>query len=192
MKQPGDLTAAVARQLSELLEGHGVEVLFDHGDSSIDDQLHLGQIASWFGEEYRAQARLALIDIAFVRAGSDEVLLMAEVEETSADPKVILGDAFGTLLGDHLIFKGKRGLIIGSFTSLIIMINRESSGADLRIQYLEDQINRIKDNVESGNAILGKVAVRAYSDEDELRSVLYSYLKKWLVEGNAQGDWRHE
>ncbi len=94
MKKTGWITAKVARKLSKELSSEGIKVLFDHGDPAIDDPRNLGQIASWFGNISNRQSRLALVDIAFIRAGTDDVLLLAEIEDTSSNPKVILGDAY--------------------------------------------------------------------------------------------------
>lgn len=180
MKKAGDLTAAVARDLSSAFEARGVEVIFDHGDPAIDGLARVGQIASWFGQDYHARSRLALLDIAFIKQGADDLLMLAEVEETASDPKLILGDVFGTLMGDHLVFQGKRRLNVAKTTALVILVKCDASGTDERLAYLESQVNELKHRAKSGNAKIGRVVIRCYSNEVQLREYLESFLVEQL------------
>jgi hypothetical protein len=96
----GELTARAARYPISGLDFPGYEVLFDHGDPFIDPPTRLGNISSWYGEVYSSKSQLALLDIAVVETETDRAFVLVEIEETSSTPKVILGDLFGTLMGD--------------------------------------------------------------------------------------------
>jgi hypothetical protein len=181
MKKAGDLTAKIARDFSKTFATRDIEVIYDHGDPSIDGSARVGQIASWFGNKYNAHSRLALLDIAFIRKGSSDVLLLVEIEETSSDPKIILGDVFATLLGDHLKFQGKRDLNVSKNTSLLVMIKGGKDQVKDRLKYLENQVNNLKFIMSSDNAQLGKIAIRSYMSDNELREGLRSYLETWLA-----------
>ena len=58
-----------------------------------------------------------------VRQESGEAVALIEIEESSATPKVLLGDAFATLLGDHITFQGKHALKKGKWTTLIVLVH---------------------------------------------------------------------
>ena len=124
----GALTAHVARALARSLSDRPVDVLFDHGDPLTDNPDCLGEIVSWYGDRYVAHARLALLDIAVVRKERDEVVALIEIEESAATPKVVLGDLFGTLMGDHITFQGKRALQVGSGTTLVVLVQGAGEG----------------------------------------------------------------
>ena len=98
----GELTAQAARRLTKDISYPRFMVLFDHGNPRMDGVNRVGQIASWFGSHYDRNSRLALLDIALVDRKTNSVLALVEIEETSAVPKTIIGDAFGFLFGDHL------------------------------------------------------------------------------------------
>ncbi len=175
MKQ-GELTAQVSRSLSRELQGRDYEVLFDHGDKGVDPPDQLGQIASWFGPDYKTDSRLALLDIAIVRRGTDDALLLVEIEENAASPKVLLGDVLATLLGDHITFQGQRELNVGPWTSLIVLVRSEADRPDAKIGYLVEKLCELKSRMTTSNASIGKVVIDAFSNGVELQEKVVAYI----------------
>ena len=158
----GELTAHAARFLIGLPNLRDFEVLFDHGDPSIDPPGQLGNISSWFGDRYDYNSQLALLDIAVIDRRTDKAIALIEIEETSANPKTIFGDAFGTLMGDHITFHGKRRLSVGEFTTLIILFRQKAADRTDRLIYLREQIEALKPCIRSGNASIGRLVMDTY------------------------------
>lgn len=176
----GELTGRVGVELSKKLKHHGFDVLYDHGKRDTQDQ-SIGRIASWFGEEYSSQSRLSLIDIAIVEDDSNRVRTLIEIEETSSTPKVILGDIFGALLGDHITFQGKRDLVVGDFTTLFVFVAGSEDRVLAKISHLSKQLNALKEHIDSENASIGNVFIRSFSNEVSLRSHLDTYINTELL-----------
>jgi hypothetical protein len=164
----GELTAKTARYLGQNIEMDGYTVLFDHGNLSTDPPDQVGNISSWFGEEYSSLSQLALLDIAIIESETDRAIALFEIEESSSTPKVILGDAFGTLLGDNITFKGQKPLVVGEFTSLIILIKQSKGNHRDKIEYLRSQIESISKHINSGNASIGRIYIDTYLGELDL------------------------
>lgn len=118
----GELTAKIATRLATKFERH-VEILFDHRKPKGNDANRIGVIRSWFGDKLSRKSLLADLDIAVVLRGSNNVLLLAEIEESSANPKTILGDVFATLFGEHFTFQGKRTLNVNENTKFVVLFH---------------------------------------------------------------------
>ena len=164
----GELTAKAARYLRQNIESDGFTVLFDHGNPSTDPTDQVGNISSWFGENFTASSQLALLDIAIIESETNQAIALFEIEETSSTTKVILGDAFGTLLGDHITFQGLRSLVIGEFTSLIILIKQPKGDQREKTDYLQSQIESLSQHINTGNASIGRIHIDTFLDEFDL------------------------
>ena len=176
----GEMTARTARALAARPPHPRFEVLFDHGDPKPDPE-RVGHIASWFGDVYSAGSQLARLDIAVVDRETHRAIVLVEIEETSASPKVALGDAFGTLLGDHITFQGTRDLIVGDFTSLLILLRDRPPGHPKKTQYLEQQIAGLAKHAQTGNSAIGHIALRLFRSEDELVGMLSGFVEACLA-----------
>lgn len=175
------LTAKTAHHLRQNVIPDGYTVLFDHGDLSKDSLDHVGEISSWYGENFAASSRLALLDIGIVEAETNRAVALIEIEETNSTPKVILGDAFGTLLGDHITFQGKRSLVVGEFTTLIILLKQPKGDQREKIDYLQEQIRQLSKHINTGNASIGRVNIDTYSDEADLLHKAQEQVSQSLV-----------
>jgi hypothetical protein len=111
----------MASILSRELNNQPLDVLFDHGQKEPGPNDRVGKLASWFGPEFKLESRLSLIDIAVVLRGSAKALALIEIEETTDKPKVVLGDVLAILMGNGIKFQGKRDLLVGRWTSLIVL-----------------------------------------------------------------------
>jgi len=168
----GALTAEVARYLTEHLEPHCFDVLYDHGEISDDSVSQVGRIASWFGTEYKSVALLAFLDIAIVSKNTGEVVVLIEIEETTDKPKVLLGDVLATLLGDRITFQGKRDLDVGYWTTLLVLAKTGKRQHDDRIIYLEDKLNQLKSSLSTNNATISRIVLRPFRNVTELQDAL--------------------
>ncbi len=181
--RPGMMTTAIAQALHVELASQKLEVLYGHGQMGIEPAGSLGKLRSWFGEEYKRGALLADLDIAIVLQGTDRVLALIEIEETSNNPKLLIGDVMATLLGDQLTFRDKRHLLVGPWTTLIIVAHIRHTEGHTRIAFLERQVNQIKATLSTPNATIGRVVMDSFQHEDELGSKLRMHVQT-AVTGN--------
>lgn len=178
----GKLTAQAGRALSQRLSSRGYEVLFDHGKKDTGSDFLVGEITSWFGEQYNAEAQLAHLDIAIIDPDGERATALIEIEESAASPKLIIGDMFATLLGDHVVFRGEREIVVGEHTTLMILVRAGKGGGGRKLRYLEDQAQNLIGNLSSGNAAIGRVVIRSFDTDDELGVVLDELIDRWVLE----------
>lgn len=131
------------------------------------------RITSWFGNNFSAGSRLAFIDMALVSTANAHVLALVEIEETGGSPKLILGNALATLLGDSITF-GDETLLVGPWTTLAILVRSRRRSPPAQWPYLEDQLRRLKPCRPAGNASIGEIVIEAWDDEEDLLRRLIS------------------
>jgi hypothetical protein len=173
MKAHGELTAWIASKISDDWKKRGYDVLYDHGAKSND--ANVGKIVSWFGDKYVREAELSQLDIAIVKENSGEVFALIEIEETADRPKTFLGNVFGMLMGEHIMFCGKRELIVDKDTTLII-IGQGKVRHQERNRYLQDEAMKVKQHLSTANSVVGKIVIDIFTDEDGLSALLPSVL----------------
>ena len=181
----GKATAHVAGQLGRTLSERSVDILFDHGQQGVEPPLYLGEIASWFGTDYVANAQLALLDIAVVQGNEDKAVALIEIEESAATPKVLLGDLFATLLGDHITFHRDRHLRIGKWTTLIVLVQAGGKGKRGQVAWLADRVRDLVPDMRSGNAAIGRVVVETFADADALERRVERLVREALARGGG-------
>jgi hypothetical protein len=168
VKSHGQLTAEIADRLFQDLKERGYDVLYDHGDSSNEN---VGKIVSWYGDEEKCkrETELSQLDIAIVKQ-SNKVIALIEIEETNDRPKTLMGDAFCTLMGDHISFRGKP-LQVDSGTTLIVM-SKSSVFSPERIAFLNRKVEIMRSALDTANASIGEVVIGTFCDRSELERKL--------------------
>ena len=178
----GEWTTNAARKLAEELRSRGLDVLYSHGQKGIDPEEQLGNIVCWFGSIFEKRAMLAYLDIAIVSQETNRVFALIEIEEGSATPKKLMADAFTTLIGDHIMFQGKRELNVGRWTRLIVLARADKMArGSLRPELLQGRLNEIKGQLRTGNASLQQVVIGTFQDESDLEGKLNREIEKALV-----------
>jgi hypothetical protein len=175
----GQMTAKVAETLSKYYESKGYNVLCDHGPK----KENVGTIVSWFGGEYNRETELSQIDIAIVEKASDRAYVLIEIEETNDKPKLLLGNAFGILLGNKITFRGKP-ILVGDFTTLLIfgICNPPHTK---RNEYLRDQVEIIKLHLSTPNSKIGNIVIETFIDGEGVAKALYSKIIGSLKRGDT-------
>jgi hypothetical protein len=185
----GAWTAQAAHELSTKIDSLRFDVLCAHRDKRVrkDETSHVrfGQTISWLGSEFKSSSRLAFPDIAVVDRTSKKVILVAEVEESKAQPKLVIADLFATLLGDHITFgpDHKEELTIGPWTTYSVLsksTGRESGNEQM--QWLAARLNDVKNGLSTPNASVGRINIQTYRTEKELGQRLIAQTEKALVE----------
>ena len=149
-----------------------MEVWYDHGHSAPGVPGAVGKLKAWFGPKYAQGGILADMDIAVVERDSGRARALIEIEETSSKPKLLLGDVLATLLGHAVMFQGKRSLLVGTYTTLIVLAKGGGSAQDQRLSYLQGQINQLKASLDTPNAAIGQVVLDLFQDEPDLNKKL--------------------
>ncbi len=168
MKKHGELTAEIANGLKL----DGCDVYYDHGVSG--DKV--GKIVSTLEKEYGKQDELSQLDIAIVEQSSGKTLVLVEIEETSDRPKTFLGDIFGVLFGNYIFFKREK-LNVGEFTMLIVVGISEVEHKK-RNDHIKAQVDKIKDQLDTKNSVIGEVMIETYTDEKGLSRLLPPILEE--------------
>ncbi len=176
----GILTARMAAVLSADVELRDFDILHDHGTRNPETAATIGRIASWTGPEYRTESLLSFIDIALVSRTSNKAIVLIEIEETTDKPKVLLGDVLAVLMGDGVKFRGQRELMVGPWTTLIVLAHTESASHQQRAEFLVAQLNQIRSCLQTPNASIGHIAVDLFDDEVELEAKLKAKLRQHI------------
>jgi hypothetical protein len=172
----GELTTHLAEILTQEFDQYGIDVLYDHGQQTSHPN-EVGEIASWFGESYNAETRLALLDIALVERATNKAIALIEIEETTDKPKVLIGDILAILLGDGIKFRGERILTIESWTTLIILGHYSHVPNWKRVHHLEKHANYLKSSMTTGNAHIGEIVFDLFDDSADLKAKAIEQIK---------------
>ncbi len=172
-KSHGQITIKVAETLCGFYETKGYGVLYDH-DSTKEN---VGKIVSWFGDKYSRESELSQLDIAIVEKGSDKALALIEIEETNDIPKTFMGDLFGVVLGDHISFRGERNILIGEYTTLIVL-GKSKVMHKKRNEYLREKGMKVKSSLSTANSVIGNIVIDTFADEKGLYVLLSSMLDR--------------
>jgi hypothetical protein len=178
----GELTANAANELVKRISNPNIDIFASHKGTHTHPRFQAGNIASWFGNDYSSKSRLSLLDIAVVDRRFDRAIVLVEIEDTSEDPKVALGDAFGFLFGDHVSLKGDRRLSVGGFTRFLILMKGTGREKLERTHYLQTQITMIKKHMNTGNSKLRETSIDIFQDAEILKDKLVSYVEESLTE----------
>jgi hypothetical protein len=170
----GLLTAKVARELSQQWKEPEYQVLYDHDPASET----VGKVVSSFGDlPYDRATQLGHIDIAIVEPNAhDRVVALIEIEETTGEPKAILGDVLGVLMGEHISFGKQRQLLVNERTHLLVIVRNAVSNEE-RNNYLLTRIMKIKPGLLTANSRIERIDIENFSSESELFTLLASVLR---------------
>jgi hypothetical protein len=174
---PGALTAKIGFELSLHFKDKGLDVLFDHSRSTNN----VGRVVSWFeydtDADYKRGVLLSYVDIAIVKQNSNDVVALIEIEETNITPKILLGDVFGVLMGDHIRFPKRKTpeLVIGKDTILIV-VGKNEGIPKKHIKYVRDKVEKIKPALGTKNAEIREVFIERFSNEADLFALLIDKL----------------
>jgi len=176
-------TVPAAKFLSENLDSQKFDIYYDHGDKESSDKV--GNIVSWFGTEYKAPFRplqLAHLDIAVTLKNSFQAVALIEIEDTTDNAKIILGDVLGALMGSGIVFGTSQHLNIGARTRLIVLGKTSSREHQRRyknrIEYLEKKLIQVKNSLSTPNASVERVIIDTFVEQDELNDKILYYVGK--------------
>jgi hypothetical protein len=167
-KSYGVKTKSIAEHLKQKLLSdaerfRGIEVFYDHGDSSNPGVV---RSTTYMGRRYGRDATLSAVDI--VIAKRKKVILAIEIEEGIVRPKEIIGDVFGIALADRIRIRRKPYSIRNA---TIIIAIAESGKRKQSVKYirLERHLNRYFETIPSKT--LKKVRIITCPTHDLIRRI---------------------
>ena len=176
----GELTAQIAYSLQHEFKHVEIDVLHDHRKKDADLPGKLGKLRSWFGTEFKSEALLADVDIAIVSKKDKKIYALIEIEETTDKPKVILGDVLAILLGSGIAFKGNHELLVGKWTTLIV-IGYDVHNLHLeRLAFFTKQVNDLKEQLYTPNTSIGQIILDYFSDNIGLENKVKQHVRNAL------------
>lgn len=185
MSNGSKFTKPAANFLRTLLQTQNFDVLFDHGDKTLDP--NVGNIVVWHGSQYiepKRPKQLAQLDIAVVAKKTDQVTLLVEIEDSPVSPKTMIGDPLATLLGDGVIFKNLRDLKIGYWTTFVAFFFIDNGSHQneyyARLDFLRVKIEQIRPNLGTPNSAIGKFSMEGFGNQQELNLNLQKNLNSLL------------
>jgi hypothetical protein len=139
----------------------------------------VGKITCWFGDgdALSQETRLSELDIAVLKraSGRPHAVALIEIEESDDRPKNLLGDLFGTLLADHVAFRGEE-LAVDARTALILMA-RGPETHQPRMDRLVAKVKACRGLMLGENSKIGHIGGELFSEEGELEAKLRQHVE---------------
>ncbi len=184
MNAHGRLTAEAAQAITAEMNKRGFDVYYDHGDPS---NPFVGTIPVSTEEELTSKNQISQLDIAIVERDTLKAVALIEIEETTDNPKTLIGDIFTTLMGDfvHLPSR-KKTAEIGNWTTLII-IGKDAGHKD-RNDRICNLANKAKSTLGTENSKLGSIVIKSFSGNETLKDVLMQKVKEAIKRNGLSED----
>ena len=177
-------TVPAAKHLRTFITNTSFDIVFDHGDATESQE-----IVAWFGERYEPPYRpkqLAHLDIAIVDPATAHIIALVEIEDTTHNPKTLIGDLIAPQIADGIALGTKAIYTIGSPTSLIIFANFKSSldqdKYQKRIEHIQQNITMLHPFTQRTNKPFCKCILDSFTNQEELNYKLGEYIQKAIKE----------
>jgi hypothetical protein len=172
MNAPGQSTSAVGKSISVELNKMGYDLYYDHKKEGG----FTGTIALSVKNESGGEEAIGHLDMAVVERNSNKAIALIEIEETTDNPKKLIGDIFAVLMGDS-IYPPKRDKVkIGKWTTLIILSKDAGHGG--RNELIAKMALGAKSSFERENSKIGDIVVKSFSEKNPLKDILMEKIKK--------------
>jgi len=162
------------RELEDIFEKSKYKVFYDHGNGKE------GKIQSHFDENNKLSATyLSAVDIMITKG--NEIMYLIEIEEGTASPKKLIGDAMAALLGDYIrLTSGTQYNVINKTELLIYSLASEKGHKSEQVKYIEKKVEELKSKCKTKNAQLKKVRFRLCYEKELLKDKVINDIKKGL------------
>ena len=195
MNPDGQSTSNVANNIKRKLNEEGYDVYSDHGEAGE----FIGTIAVSYEEKTEGklgrEEEISQLDIAVVEekptmeGNLRKAIALIEIEETTDNPKKLIGDIFTVFMGKSIFLPGKKRekVDVNSWTTLII-IGKEPSRKDQLVAhkdrniYIQDKAKNAMSALETANAKIGNIIVESISINGGLDEKLDAILEEKLME----------
>lgn len=181
-------TAPAGRMLTEQLANTSYKVVYDHDIDGLSQV-----IVGWYGKDYTPPYRmkqLSHLDIAVVDRETTKtrepakIYLLVEIEDTTRNPKKLLGNATATLLCDGIAIGKKSDWKIGEWSTLLLFARCKDKAQQeqiaQRLLYFEEQMRKVDDARLTSRAPFGRLIIESFIDQQELDGKISKYISKFL------------
>lgn len=166
MNAHGQITSAVARSIKDEMNIKGYDVYYDH--DKVGE--FVGTIAVSIEEMLSSKKEISQLDIAVVKRNSNKEIALIEIEETTDNPKTLIGDIFAVLMGNSIYLPRRKKVDVGEWTTLIII--GKGSGHEDRNGHILKMVNNAKSALGTVNSRIGNIVIESVSANDDLEKVL--------------------
>ena len=172
-------TVPAAKRLKNCLDNKRFEVFFDHGDAA-----EAQTIVAWAGDAYvtpRSPKQLAHLDIAVIDPATDNVVCLIEIEDTTDNPKTLIGDLVAPMLGSGIAIGQKADFVVDPSATLIVFAHfkteQEQQSHAKRLTHIQDGVTRIQTALGDGGIAFGRCILDSFVDEDQLDQRLWNHVR---------------
>ena len=176
MNAQGLLTSAVAETIRVKMKKKNYDLYYDHKkDGKLTGTIAVsfeGKTKGKLGkEEEISQTDIAVVEENFRQEGSlRKAIALIEIEETTDNPKKLIGDIFAALMGKSIFLPGGEEVAVGEWTTLIIIA--KEVGHKHRNDYIQNMANGAKSAFGSANLKIGDIVIDYFSPDKSLEKVL--------------------
>jgi hypothetical protein len=178
MNASGQLTSAVAKSITEELNQKGYDVYYDHEKAG----KFMGTIAVSIDDKLSREKEISQLDIAIVERIPNKAIALIEIEETTDNPKKLIGDIFAVLMGTSTYLPGGKPVYVGEWTTLMI-IGKGPGHVD-RNERIRKMANNAKSALGTVNSKIGNFVIKSFSVNDDLKKVLMEEIDE-AIQKNA-------
>jgi hypothetical protein len=171
MSAHGQLTSENARSITGELNDLGYDVYYDHGVAAE----FVGKIVVTMYEKLTKKNEISQLDIAVIKRETNKAIALIEIEETTKNPKTLIGDLLAVLMGNTVYCPGKKKVDVGEWTSLIV-IGRGSSHEE-KNQHILEMANKVMSALGTSNCRIGKLVIETFMGKEDLREVLFKQIE---------------
>jgi len=180
LNTPGPLTSEIAGSITREMNEKGYDVYFDHGIAGE----FIGTIPVSIEKDTEMLAReeeISQLDIAIVKRNANEGIALVEIEETTDNPKKLIGDIFAVLMGNSIYLPGgekvdRKKVDVGKWTTLIIIV--KGAGHEERNEYILKMVDDAKSALKTVNAGIGHIVIKSFSAKDDLKETLLEQIEE--------------
>jgi hypothetical protein len=172
MNAHGQLTSAVARSITGEMNKKGYDIYYDHDKAGE----FVGTIAVSIEEMLSSKKEISQLDIAVVERISKKGIALIEIEETTDNPKTLIGDIFAVLMGNSIYLPRRKKVDVGEWTTLIII--GKGAGHEDRNGHILKMANNAKPALVTENSRIGNIVIESVSANEDLDKVLMKQINE--------------
>ena len=166
MSTHGQLTSAAAQSIMGELNRRGYDVYYDHGKKGD----FVGKIAVSINKDLGRVKEISQMDIAVINKKSNKVIALVEIEETTDNPKKLIGDIFSIIMGNSIHPPIREKVGVGEWTTLIII--GKGTRHDERNKYILEMANNARPAMGTVNSSIGNIVIESFPDNGNLENTL--------------------
>jgi hypothetical protein len=172
MSTHGQGTAEVAQAITPILNERGYDVYHDHGKKG----KFVGKIAISIEEKLSRENEISQIDIAIIKRDTNKIIALVEIEETTDNPKKLIGDIFTILMGCSIHLPGRKNVELGKKPTLIIIVMGTSH--DEKNKYIVEKANIARSRLGTEISKIGNIVIESVSKKDNLEKILMEQIEE--------------